>query len=406
MDYQQKMLLVCGLLIAVALYFALTSGGPPQRDTKAAEDLLMRAVAFGKGAADYTYSYNEVSDGYKSTYTLVKKGNDSFVELQTPLSNKKVYFSYNDTILCMKYPANETCGSAAGLAELDNYLAFFRSRFFSDSVIDRDKNNLKYMLTYGYAKIGPEVVESSSAGRPCARVSYTLNLTNLTIDEAARFGIGSSTPRVFWWTMCIDNQSGMPYEKAFNYTYNGTLHTYKYTLVSYKDSASPIVQPENISAGQTNGILAKLYKEREQEIKLASCYTDMQGEDRERCIAVIALDIHRKDLCELAGARRDRCLVSLVPEIKDPSICPTISDPSFRDDCYIELGGALKDQTYCGYISDAEKKQKCMDVSEPGQAKPAANTTNKTGSFDPQKFMQDIDKYNETNSTAPSNSSG
>ncbi|HSB47526.1 MAG TPA: hypothetical protein VLD37_05920 [Candidatus Bilamarchaeum sp.] len=407
MDYQQKMLLVCGLLIALALYFALTSAPVPARDTSAAEELLMRAAAFGKGAGDYTYSYSEVSDGYKSTYTLVKNGNDSFAALETPLSYKKVYFYYNDTILCLKETGNETCGSVAGLPQLDNYIAFFRSRFFSDSVIDRDKNNLKYMVERGYAKLSPDIADSSSSGRPCSRISYTINFTNLSIDEAARFGIGSSAPREFLWTMCVDNQTGIPYEKAFNYTFNGTLHTYRYTLAAYKDSASAIVRPENISTGQTNGILDKLYKGREQEIKLASCYTDTQGEDRERCIAVMALDIKRKDLCELAGARRDRCLVSLVPEIKDPALCPAVGDPSFRDDCYIELAGALKDKTYCDYITDATKKQKCMEVSAPGQAKPSENTTNKTSTFDPLKFMQDIDKYgeNKTNSTTPANSS-
>jgi hypothetical protein len=408
MDYQQKMLLVCGLLVAVALYFAFTSAQPAVPGSKEGEDLLMRAIAFGKGVPEYAYSYSEISDGYKNTYTLIKYGNDSFVELQNPLSNKKVYFAPENIILCLRYPVNETCGSVSRLSELDNYMSFFRSRFFNDNIIDRDKNNMRYMLDHNFVRLDPQVVPSSSNGRPCSKISYSLNLTNLSLDEAARFGIGSSSPREFDWTMCIDNETGIPYEKEFNYTYNGTLHTYQYKLVSYKGSASPLLAP-NITLGETNGILGKLYKEREQQIKLASCYTDLQGEDRERCIAVIALDIERKDLCELSGARRDRCLVSLVPLLKDASICPGITNQSFKDDCYLELGGALKDNTYCGYISEAAKKETCMGISEPSKPKPPQNTTNSTSEFDPEEFMEYVDKHgqNNTNTTGPSdNSSG
>lgn len=407
MDYQKKMLLVCGLLIALALYFALTNAREtvPPKDTNGTEALLLRALAFGKGAGDYTYSYTEVSDGYRNTYTLTKAGNGSLAELQNPLSYKKVYFTPDNIILCLRYPVNETCGSVSRLSELDNYLNFFRSRFFNDNVIDRDKNNMAYMLEKGFVDLDPGMVPSSSGGRPCMRISYSLNLTNITLDEAARFGIGTGSPRVFDWTMCVDNATGIPYEKEFSYTFNGTLHTYQYRIAGYKDSATPLDVP-NITLGETNGILGKLYKEREQQIKLASCYTDLQGEDRERCIAVIALDLERKDLCELSGARKDRCLVSIVPLTMDASICPSVGDLSFRDDCYLELGGALKDPSYCGYISDASKKETCMGVSEPGEPKPPANTTGNTSSeFDPEGFMGYVDKYNATNSTAENGSS-
>jgi hypothetical protein len=406
MEYQHKMLLVCGLLVALALYLAVTSGKPAAADSKEAESLLMRAIAFGKGVPEYAYSYSEISDGYRNTYTLIKKGNDSYVELQNPLSNKKVYFTPENIILCLRYPVNETCGSVSRLSELDNYLAFFRSRFFSDSVIERDKNNMQYMIEHDLVTLDGKVVPSESGGRPCSKISYSLNLTNLTLDEAARFGIGSSSPREFWWTMCIDNQTGVPYEKAFNYTYNGTLHTYSLKVISYKESAASLSVP-NITLGETNGILGKLYKEREQQIRLASCYTELQGEERERCIAVIALDIERKDICDLAGKRRDRCLVSLVPETRDASICPAVADQSFRDDCYLEIGGALKDNSYCGYITDAAKKETCMGVSVPSAPKPSKNATNSTGEFDPEKFMEYVDNYGENDSAAPvDNSSG
>lgn len=377
MDYQQKLLLVCGLLVAVAIYLALSAApaAPAGGDTKAAEALLMRALAFGKGVANYTYSYHEISDDYRNTYTLIKSGDSSYVELQNPLSLKKIYLLQNDTILCLNYSGEDTCGSVARLSDLDNYIAFFRSRFFRDDLIDKNKNDFQYLIANKLVRLEPDLVPSSSMGRDCEVVRYTLNFTNLSLDEAARFGIGSNSPRLFSWSMCIDNQTGVPYEKAFNYTFNGTLHAYVYRLVSFRESAPEIVPPPNISLGQTNGILGKLYKEREQQIKLASCHTDLQGEDRERCIANIALSLGRKDLCELAGSRRDRCLVSLIPDTKDATICPAIKDSGFKDDCYIELAGAYKDGSYCGSVVDAAKKQACLDAAKPAPQAPPENAT-------------------------------
>ena len=371
MDYQKIMLLVCGLLVALALYFALTAPAPPApKSTDEAEKLLLRAMDFGKGAKDYTYSYDEISDGYRNTYTLVRAGNLSYAELQNPLSLKRVYLMDNDTILCLNYSGENTCGSVARLSDLDNYINFFRSRFLRDDLIDKNGNDLEYLLENRYLSLSPDVVQSSSAGRDCGLVTYTLDFTNLSLNEAARFGIGSNSPRFFSWSMCIDNQSGVPYEKSFNYTFNGTLHTYRYLLKTFTPAPAQVQVPSNITLGQTNGILPKLYHEREQQIKLAFCFTNMQGEDRDRCIANIALDIERKDLCELAGGRRDRCLVSLVPVTKDATICPAVKDPSFRDDCYIELAGAYKDESYCASVLDSAKKQACLDAAKPPEPAP------------------------------------
>jgi hypothetical protein len=172
------------------------------------------------------------------------------------------------------------------------------------------------------------------------------------------------------------------------------------TVRSFSNTSAAIEPPANMSGDA----VAVFRKEREQQVKLATCHTDKSGEEREGCVAAIALNLRRKDICELAGSRRDRCLVSIVPLTKDQTICTAIADASFKDDCYIELAGAYKDSSYCGNIKNASKVQDCQDAAKPRQPANGANETDggnsTTSGVDIEKFMEYVDDYND-NQTAP-----
>ena len=367
MEYQKKLLLITALLVVVALYFAVTTVPPKPVDNSPVQNLLMKGIVFGKGQANYAYSFSEITDGYKNSYVLVKNVNESAIELDNPLSSKKAYFMNNDTILCVKYVGNETCSSIADNVDLSNYVAFLQSKFFNDQIIDRNTADMQYLLDRKYVTLNPEIITKKVSGIDCSQIKYVLDLSNLTLDEAAKFGINSNSPKVFYWSMCVDNKTGYLYERQFSYMYNNLNHTSTYTLGSMRPGTTiPITQPELVP-----GVIVVLQKEREQQIRLASCFTDKQGDEQNKCVSVIALDLHRKDLCELAGPRRDRCLVSLIPVTKDETTCPMIGNQSFKDDCYIELAGAYKNSTYCGNIVNQTKITQCMGAAKPN---PPAST--------------------------------
>ncbi len=399
MDYQKTILLITGLLVVVAIYIAITAGTPPAnvpQNTSEAQALLLKSSGFGKGLADYTDSYSQVSDGYKVTYTLVQGGGVRLAQVQNPLSLIKVYMLQNDTLLCVTYPMNESevCSSVKDNPDMANYVSFMQSKFYNDTYILQATANVQYLIDKGYLTMVPGVTESSVGSNPCRLINYTIDYRNLTLDEAAKFSIGSSSPKLFYLSSCIDNATGLPYLSTLSYQDNqGVSHNSSVTVLSFRNSANPIMVPQN-ETGDAVGILSA---EKEQQINLASCFTNKTGADREKCVSDLSLNLHRKDLCDLAGSRRDRCLVQLVPLTKDQTICAAISDPSFKDDCFVELAGAYKDSSWCAQIVDTTKLPECQDAAKP---KNETNMTNTTG-YNASAFLNFLENAtsNQTSNT-------
>ncbi len=387
MDQTKIALLAIAVLIVAGLYFVFTAEPaveePEEVDTTAVAVLLFKGLEFGKGVSEYQYSYSETSDGYVMLYTLTKKGDRGLVELRTPLSNKKLYFLENDTILCIDYLGEEVCSTVKGLAELENYVESLRVKLLDDALIEKNNVDMQFLLANRFVKLDPEIIEKAE----CSQISYVLDFTDISLREAVRFGIGSNTPKIFNWTMCINNNTGYVHEKAFSYIYEEMLHTYSYKLESFQTTAPEIEPPADI----TTGAIAKLRNEREQSVKLTACFTDKQGAERNKCVSDLALVLRRTDLCDMAGERRDQCLVSLVPFKKDESICTSIVGISFKDDCYIELAGANKNESYCSNLQNQSKMELCIEAAQPV---PPANDT-ETRAIDIDTLMQQIEDYDK-----------
>ncbi len=375
MEYQHKLLLVALILVIAAVYITMSLTPQPAPDSSKAEALLAKMIFFGKGATDYTYTYNEVSDGYTNIYIVTKNSGNGTVMLQNPLSTKKAYFLENETILCIDYQNQEACSQVDGNSDVKNYIDFMKSKFFNDNVISKNKDDLDYLIANKYLKLSPTLSDMVVNGATCKELSYQLDMSNISLSDAARFGVSSNAPKVFDWKMCI-SEDGTPYEKAFNYSIEGQQHQYTLTITSFKPSSVQISAPENLTS--IDELLGVLSDERNQQVKLATCFTTLQGENRDRCISTMALDLKRKDLCGLSGSRRDSWLLSLAPITKDTSLCIQIASATYQDDCYIEMAGAYKNATYCSSIKNASKMGECSDASKPLVPNPPGNITNGT----------------------------
>ncbi len=417
MEYQHKLLLLAVLLVAVALYVMATAAPqqPEQANASEAQALLLKSVGFGKGLGDYTYAYSETTNGYRNAYTIVKAGDSAFVEIGNPLSTKKIYLLPNDTILCIKYPIEESCASVQQNAEMQNYINSIRSKLFNDTNIAKNEAGLQRLLDRGYLRLDAAVEDTAVGTTACRQVSYTTDYSNITVDDAAIYGIGADSPKIYKVTRCIEPESGLAYQITLAYSdkVNNSLTT---KVLSFKKSAAAIAPPANLSGDAVKAFRA----EREKWLELTACYTDKEGDDRDKCLAGIALKLQRKDLCELAGARKDTCLLSIVPYTKDQTICLAISNSSNREDCYGVLADVYRDNSYCANIQDSAKKAKCLEVSVPhapaqegnateggnetaapalppaGQANTTGDGGNKSG-VDINKLLEYIDKNKGTN---------
>ena len=400
MEYRQKILLLAaGILAIFVIWWAATTllaaphaGQQNATDTSAAQALLIKAMGFGSDTKDYTYSFAELTDGYRVAYAITANGNETEIAVENPVSAKKAYFLANDSILCISYPKGsaEVCSSVQGMNDTDLYMRSLKANALSGSMANINTGNMKYLLGKGYVRLDPAVTAGTAAGKQCEWIGYVVDMSGISLDEAARFGISTTSPKVFSWRMCVDNATGYICEKTFNYSVQGVQHVYDYQLESYQpNGAQPIIAPANVA----EGAVKILYNERSQQSALARCYIDNRGDERDGCIADMALSNRNRAFCELSGARRDRCLVSLAPVTKDTTLCTAISSISYKDDCYIELGGALKNNSWCGSIQNQSKVDFCMNVSRPKAANESALP------IDINKFLDYVDKKNDTPDT-------
>ncbi|MFH1520240.1 MAG: hypothetical protein ABID61_01205, partial [Candidatus Micrarchaeota archaeon] len=223
-----------------------------------------------------------------------------------------------------------------------------------------------------YLELDPLIISKNINGNECLEIRYKIDYSNISLDDAARFRIGSGAPKKFNWKMCINNQTGQVHQTYFDYENNGMIHTYLYQLLSFQKNVASIEPPEELSGN----VKTTLYSEREQYTKLAKCYTTKQGDEREKCITTMAITLKRKDLCLLTIDRKDMCLVGIVPITKDESICGMITSPPYKDDCYIELAGSYKDASYCNNIQNTSKLAMCNVVAKPYQKDVCESITN------------------------------
>ena len=361
MDSQQKMVLVVtALLVVLAVYFVLETPAPVEEEEEVLDtttqslNLVLMGLEMGRGEDNYLYSYDEISDGYTISYSLRKNGDTSEIEITTPISTKKVFFLENGTILCME----DKCSSVHGNDELDNYLRSLEVKFFDDQRIENQKTDFGLLRANNYLSFQKEPEDKGE----CIEVAYRLDYRTVTLAEAARFGIGATSPKIFDYTMCIDNETGNILQKRFNYTDGGMEHVKEYLVTAFEPgNAGEIEIPENLTAD----IIEDFREEQEKSINVRLCIVEKEGEERDKCISDLAVRSRDIELCRLAGERTDRCMVSLVPLLKDETICLDIADSGYKDDCYTELAGISKDQSYCNNIQNASKVEYCQQISVP-----------------------------------------
>jgi len=365
---------VAALIIIFAALFFIGSGAPPKQEdkTQIAKQLFMKAVSLGENTSSYQYSYMETNDGFPENYTLSSDGVNSAVAIDSPLSNKKIYFMQNDTILCITYLKNQSCSSVADVNETKRYVSYMKNRLFDKDRISAAMLDNEYKINHSIMVFSPTMIEKQLlGGKACTEISFAIDYSNITLQEMSRFGIAQGSPTYFEGKECINNETGVIYEYNFNYTFPGKVHEFGFLLNGidfiYK---TPVTPPE--LAGDA---VSAMYDESSYKRDLMACYLKA-GEEKEKCIALLAQELKSKELCGYVGMRRDRCLVSLIPVSGDSTICPTILTAEFKDDCYIEMAGFSKNESWCSQVQDSTKNRFCLNVSQPAPpALPNENTT-------------------------------
>ncbi|MBI5222921.1 hypothetical protein HY990_00710 [Candidatus Micrarchaeota archaeon] len=367
MEYHEKvMLLILGLVVvfgAYFLFFVPVQKGPQIKDALDRTELtsiVMKGLDFGTNLNRYEYVIAEKTDGFVTQYNMTKNGGDSSIEIKNALSQKKVYLFQNDTILCVDFEGKHACSSVKDNADLTNYIGSLQYRFFDAASASRNKEDYQFLIDKKYLTFQTQE-NTSIDGKACRLITYTIEFSNASINDAARFGIGASSPKRFDWRICVD-EKGMFVLREFEYKFpaDGKTHSYEAKTISLK-IANDITITKPTSTGDQNAV-DLLRDEKQSQADLVGCY-QLKPSDKDTCLNTMAIQNANKDICALAGTKAQRCLVSLVPITKDPTICQIVQDAGYRDDCLIEVAGALKNQTYCSGIQNQSKTANCQKAA-------------------------------------------
>ncbi len=369
------------VVVFLALFAASQLMAPPPvaPDYSAqAEAIFMRGASAGENASAYTYAYTESSNGFLENYTLEYDGSISSVEVSSILSDRKLYFLKNDTVLCVDFAGASACSSVENVSGAASYVADMHDRLFNPAAIETMKADYAYMYNKSILTFSPDMQEMVLPdGRECTQIEYTIDYQNITLEDMSKLGVTAATPRIFQFVSCVGTD-GVIDQLYFNYTYQGSLYTAQQKLITADFATVPAINPPQNLSGDAFSIASDENTARD---ALFQCYLSQpEGEARGTCIQNIALELSDKDLCDAAGTVRDRCLVSFMPYIRDPSVCTTMSMPEFKDDCYIELAGAYKNSTWCNMVNDSTKKDYCLQIATQSPAENETPAANGTGS--------------------------
>lgn len=372
---ERKYIIIGSIAIVLVVILALIFMNQPKKEndgektpSEQAKELYLKAIQIGAGVKDYSYSYEENRSGYIVKTTIASSNGDNFVGIDAPLSKKSIYLLKNDEIVCMKIKAeNETCARAENNTQIMDYLANIRRNyllFFTNESISRTVENANTSIEKGFIIFGNKTQKIKVGNRECLQINFIINYSGwedkISLIQANRLGLSLSGPREFLGYFCVDEKTGEPYEKYFNYSFRGkNVYTHFKLIDSQFNKKTEIETPKNIS----NQLLSTFIESERAELRdFIGCY-EKDGSERERCIYGYAIDNKLMEACEYATEKKDICYTNMATIKKNEQVCGYINNLDSRDDCYIEVGGIMKNKAVCNSIINETKKLTCITVS-------------------------------------------
>lgn len=371
-NYEKAFLGVAIILLLVVVSISLPEEKPQGNQTADSleakgEEIIYDTIRFGFNKTSYTYGFSEMVNGYEKQYTLIKNGSAEYVEVYDQIGIKKIYFAGNRTFLCVEYRGSASCSETTDINDsaLKSYYTSIQSLFFSDERIKKEEELFAKVLFPNRLITIKNVSEEEVDGKKCVIVEYSIDYTNMSVTDAARYGFSLNMPKHFDWKLCYAD--GIPIYKRVVYAYEGVDYEAKITIREFA-GPSEITIPENLS----EDAYGLFNSEIEAQQTLSACF-EKSREEKDKCVSLLAFRLYMPSLCELAGSQTDQCIIRMMPYLKNESWCLQMNYSGYRDDCYIELAGAWKNRTYCDYLVNQSKLELCLNATAP--AAPVSNLT-------------------------------
>jgi eight-cysteine-cluster-containing protein len=331
-----------------------------------ASALLLAALGKPANYQSYTYEYTDTMDGYPVTSRFVQGPGFSVYKARSTVFEKAVYFNATGRVLCITMFGNESCSEVAQSSTL-NPTFDAMARMMPGAKAASDVKTAGVLIRGGAITFSKDIPQITVNGKACSQVRYTLDYTKLTLSDIEALGMSPNDPSLSYgsnysFEYCIDNESNI-LSAALDYAFLGAPKHSQTVVESAKwgvADASEYSFPEPVNENATiDFFLSAIGAEK----SVLSCSANATTKDG--CLRQYALENELPDICLLAGAQKDKCLIILAPEALRGDLCGKIGNASMKDDCWTEIAGRKNDSSLCANVVGAAAKGNCLTIFAP-----------------------------------------
>ena len=322
-----------------------------------AEEKYLDSLEFNPGE-NYTRVYAIDADGLEKTLKIIVDGTKKYLEFITPFHTEKIYYLENESIMCIKYEKKNICSIVDG-ETLNSHLSQMERNFPSPELYEEEL----FLFEKGAIVVADSIEESNVGEYGCTLIEYELNFKKLSLEDLEEIGLSSNSPQLTIYSdyntkLCIDGAGDQVF-KNFTYLLYGVQKYHIRTLLE-KTTADEFEVPTVLT---NESEVLDLYES--VQLSETQVYECMYDEDPDSCFKEAGAYSGKSFYCELAGEKKDDCMLIVSAVKLDVELCPLISNNTKKDDCYLEIAVRLEDPEICDSIEEEDKKEECSEVSTP-----------------------------------------
>ena len=384
-----KILVFAAVVIVAALaaigYYGGFFGGvaaptqpTPQLPLATPEARLLLA-SFDRGAAltDYSLKYSANDNGANSSYYIIKNGSNSWVSVQGSFGKMYGFFGKDNAtdLVCLEYGGEAKCalsGNQSSMAEIAASLKILRP---IPLAYLNQKDDTRKLIAAGAIRLDSGMVRENIGGFDTQKITYTLDYSNLTVQQMVSLGVSPSDEnllavtdqRVTFW---IDNRTGLMVKSHASYNNRGTPGFYdtQYSEVAPVAGTVP-ERPGSIVA--TEAFVDFYSKSTKDYSERAACFAK-KGAEQDTCLKSIAANRGDWETCKLIATpfEYESCSLIVAQETNNHVICSKLS--TLADDCYIAVAGQTGNFELCKNVKNSSLSSNCIEAATDGQKKKEA----------------------------------
>lgn len=361
MDYRNIIIAIAALIIFLGVAYLVYDYGLSISDHDAEDD--PKEIYFGFLASDPGGSYSKVylsdNDGFESTFTIVKNENGKYFESETIAYTQKIYYLENETIVCVSHLDEEGCSLVTNSSELQSFAESKKIYFPSTELFQSEKEFSEFLIEREAMVFSNHTEELNVSGVPCKLIEYSIDFSQLSLDDLAEVGIDSVQALAisdYNFKLCIGEQGDKVFEN-FTYSIYGLDSYVTTTLVEKSDEGDFVVPQDLINESQVEALFKETVYAKEH------IYECIYDEDPSGCFKQKGVYSGNVYYCYLSESNKDPCLTIVASKTLDSSICDLVDSSSFRDDCYLDMAVKLGNSTFCGSITNITLNADCLNLT-------------------------------------------